>query len=168
MSALCHGRERARWHPGWDVSVRGGWDPPCHQCHSVCSQGNAALTSAPTEFRQVTGCPVAEAIDSHPVSDYPPLSSSKNPHRLEAALYSRFRGRSLEDWRQIKLSWQQEPTKVLKSVTAVHWYDVHYQFLSKYTKRLASIHCFVHRYPFWRNAALPAVRPTLRTSLYRQ
>lgn len=60
----------AKMDPGSDVSVRGGWDPPCHQCHSVCSQGIAALTSAPTEFRQVTGRPVGEATDCHPMSDY--------------------------------------------------------------------------------------------------
>lgn len=76
------------------MSVRGGWDPPRHQCHSDHSQGNATLTSAPTEFRQVTGCPVAEAIDCHPVSDYSTLSSSENPHRLELGLYLSFGGRS--------------------------------------------------------------------------
>lgn len=168
MPALCHGRERARWHPGWDVSVRGGWDPPCHQCHSVCSQGNAALTSVPAEFRQVTGCSVAEAIDSHLVSDYPPLSSSKNPHRLEAALYLSFRGRSLEDWRQSKTRLTARANKSSEIGYSGALIRCTLSILSKYTKRLATIHCFVHRYPFWRNAALPPVRPTLRTSLYRQ
>lgn len=102
LPALCQGKERVRWHPGWDVSVRGGWDPPCHQCHSASSQGNAALTSAPAEFRRVTGCPVADAIDCHPMSDFSTLSSSKNPRRLEPALYLSFHGRSLEDWCQSK------------------------------------------------------------------
>lgn len=81
---------------------QGRLGPPRHQCHSACSWRNTALTSAPTEFRQLTGCPVAEAIDCHPMSDYSTLSSSKSPYRLELGVYLSFRGESLEDVCQSK------------------------------------------------------------------
>lgn len=76
------------------MSVRGGWDPPRHQCHSACSQESAALTSVPTEFRQVMGCPVAQAIDCHPMSEISILFSSQNPHGPECGLYLSLDGRS--------------------------------------------------------------------------
>lgn len=69
------------------MSVRGGWDPHCHQRHSVRSQGTAALTSAPAEFRRVTG----ESRRRGPstvtrASDRSAPSSSEGPHRLQPGL----------------------------------------------------------------------------------
>lgn len=73
-SAAHGGREGPRRRPGSAVSVRRGWDPLRRQRHSASSRGAAALTSAPTEFRRVTGRPVGEAIDCHPASDDSALS----------------------------------------------------------------------------------------------
>lgn len=58
------------------------------------SQESAALTSVPAEFRQVMGCPVAQAIDCHPMSEISILFSPQNPQGPECGLYLSLDGRS--------------------------------------------------------------------------
>lgn len=73
----------ARWHPGWDMSAKGGQHPPCHQCHSVCPPGTLLPTPLAPSSNKVMGLQRDQTFYYHPMSHQSSPFIVNSLHRLD-------------------------------------------------------------------------------------